>query len=229
MAEITIVEDDETVASSLSFCLTRGGHETRVFSNGLEAYSHLISHTSDLAILDLGLPGMDGLDLCRNLRTRKPGIPILILTARGEEIDRVVGLESGADDYVVKPFSLREMEARVKALLRRSSPPPSPEEWPVLRVGRFVLDRRSGIFTVDGKPVDLSRREEEVLATLMEAHGRLISRDELLAKVWGENYIGEAKTLDVHIRWLRLKIEPDPSNPRHIQTFRGRGYRFCGD
>jgi DNA-binding response OmpR family regulator len=229
MAQIAIVEDDETVATSLSFSLGRSGHETVVFADGREAYDHLLRQASDLAILDLSLPGMDGLELCRNLRSRKPSLPIIILTARGEEIDRVVGLESGADDYVVKPFSLREMEARVKALLRRSSPASPTSEWPVLRSGRFVLDRRSGTLTIDNRPIELSRREEEVLAVLMEGEGHLVTRNELLSRVWGEQYIGEAKTLDVHIRWLRLKIEPDPSCPRHIQTFRGRGYRFCGD
>ncbi|HEY3997888.1 MAG TPA: response regulator transcription factor, partial [Candidatus Xenobia bacterium] len=138
-----------------------------------------------------------------------------------------LGLESGADDYVVKPFSLRELEARVKALLRRSAhDTPPPEVNPLLEAGHFVLDRRAATFTFGGRPVALAPREMDLLALLMERRGTVIGREELLSQVWGENFEGEAKTLDVHIRWLREKLEQDASNPRHIVTVRGRGYRF---
>jgi DNA-binding response OmpR family regulator len=172
------------------------------------------------------LPGLDGLEVCRRLRGRYPRLPILMLTARSEEIDRVVGLESGADDYVVKPFSLRELEARVKALLRRASHDSPREDNAVLEVGQFVLDRRAATFTYSGKPVALAPREMDLLAILMERRGTVIAREDLLSEVWGEDYVGEAKTLDVHIRWLREKVEEDASTPRHIVTVRGRGYRF---
>jgi two-component system response regulator RegX3 len=225
MAKIALVEDEETVADSVAFALGRAGHEVQIFSNGLQAADTLSRQAPDLVILDWMLPGLDGMEVCRRLRSRHPRLPVLMLTARGEEIDRVLGLEAGADDYVVKPFSLRELEARVKALLRRAAPPP-PEPDSNIVVGRFAIDRAAGIFTIDGQPVALAPREMELLTMLMERAGVALSRDELLRSVWGADFVGEGKTLDVHIRWLRSKLEPDPGQPQHIVTIRGRGYRF---
>ncbi|MHB2019385.1 MAG: response regulator transcription factor [Candidatus Xenobia bacterium] len=228
MAHIAVVEDEETVAESIAFTLRRAGHEVTLYDNGRTACDELTREAPDLVILDLMLPGLDGLEICRRLRTSSPQVPIIMLTARGEEIDRVVGLEAGADDYVVKPFSLRELEARVKALLRRAAPPPpaTRTEEDSLTVGPFTLDRRAATFSSQGHTIPLAPREMDLAAMLMERHGTVVSREELLARVWGEDFVGEAKTLDVHIRWLREKLEEDPSAPRHIVTVRGRGYRF---
>lgn len=227
MARIAVVEDEETVAESIAYSLRRVGHEVQLFDNGATAVQVLHERAVDLVLLDLMLPGLDGLEVCRQLRGRYPRLPILMLTARSEEIDRVVGLESGADDYVVKPFSLRELEARVKALLRRAAhDQPRVDEQQVIEVGPFVLDRRAATFTHEGKPIALAPREMDLLAILLARRGTVIGREELLSQVWGEDYVGEAKTLDVHIRWLREKLEEDASNPRHIVTVRGRGYRF---
>lgn len=229
-ARIAVVEDDETVAESLAYSLRRVGHHVDVFDSGDEAARELDARPPDLAVLDLALPGMDGLEICRRLRIRHPRLPIIILTARAEEVDRVLGLESGADDYVVKPFSLREVEARVKALLRRAAPPPVTPgaEMVPLRCGRFVLDRRLGEIRMDERPLNLSPREEDLLRVLMESGGAVVSREDIMSSVWGPDYVGEAKTLDVHVRWLRLKIEEDAANPRHVLTVRGKGYRFEG-
>lgn len=224
VARIAIVEDEATVAECLSYSLGALGHEVVVYRDGGDAARALELERPQLLILDLMLPGVDGLSLCAALRAADPHLPIMILTARSHEIDRVVGLEAGADDYVVKPFSVREIEARVKSLLRRAGLGLGGSDS--VRVGRFDLDRRRGEFRMDGVPVSLTRRQMDLLDVLVGNHGTVIGREDLLRRVWGHDYAGEAKTLDVHIRWLREKIEADPANPRHIVTVRGRGYRF---
>lgn len=232
MARIVIVDDEENVAEPLAYRLRALGHDVAIYQDGRIALERLLAQPPDLLVLDLMLPGLDGLEICRRLRPHQPTLPILMLTARGEEIDRVVGLESGADDYVVKPFSLREMEARVKIWLRRASPDsaalpqPAARAATILSCGPFVLDRRSGVFTRSGAVVDLAPREMELMALLMEQPGEVVAREELLRKVWGEDFLGEPKTLDVHMRWLRVKLEEEPAKPCHLVTVRGRGFRL---
>ncbi len=212
-------------AASVVWTLRRLGHEVMHFEDGREGIQRLGEQPPDLLLLDLLLPGMDGLEICRTLRAQHPRLPIIMVTSRGDELERVVGLESGADDYIVKPFSLRELEARVKALLRRSNPTTGARGPRVVR-GSFVLDRPSGTLQVADRTAALAPREAELLAVLMENAGHVVTREQLLGSVWGENFAGDAKTLDVHIRWLRKKVERDPDHPRHIVTVRGRGYRF---
>jgi DNA-binding response OmpR family regulator len=224
MATIAIVEDQATIAQSIAYALRRAGHETALYEDGQRALDALIDVAPDLAVIDWMLPGLDGLELTRRLRARWPHLMILILTARNEEIDRVVGLESGADDYLTKPFSLRELEARIKNLLRRAPPPEAPAD--LLELGRFRLDRRACVFQLDGRVVALAPREMDLLAMLMERKGEVVSRDELFGRVWGPDFMGEAKTLDVHVRRLREKIEEDPARPVHVVTVRSRGFRF---
>jgi DNA-binding response OmpR family regulator len=225
MASIAIVEDSRTIANAVAQTLERAGHAVSTYPDGSDALLALASSPPDLAIVDWMLPGMDGLELARQLRMVHPDIMLIMLTARADEIDRVAGLESGADDYMVKPFSMRELEARVKALLRRGART-SRVRRGRLELGGFELDQGAGIFRLDGRDVFLRPREMDVLASLMERPGQLISRQELLERVWGPSFEGEAKTVEVHIRRLREKIEQDPAQPRHIVTVRSRGYRF---
>jgi DNA-binding response OmpR family regulator len=179
----------------------------------------------DLVMLDLNLPDGDGRDVCRELR-RRSDVPIVMLTARGTEMDRILGLELGADDYVVKPFSARETISRIRAVLRRSVPRGEGEEK-VLRVGDLELDPGARSAHLSGNELDLSRKEFDLLAELMRHAGRVVKREDLMAKVWDVNWFGSTKTLDVHIGWLRRKLGDDPSDPRYIETVRGVGFRFA--
>jgi two-component system response regulator RegX3 len=225
MTRIAVVEDDDVVGEAIVQTLARAGYEIERFTDGAAAAEAIAAKPPDLVMLDWMLPGLDGLEICRRLRVRHPRLPIVMLTSRGEEVERVLGLESGADDYIVKPFSTRELEARVKGLLRRSAPP-SDEVPSSIEVGPFRLDRSSGELRGASRTVTLSPRETELMAILMERNGLVVTRDQLLERVWGQDFQGEAKTLDVHIRWVRIKVEENPSMPRHILTVRGRGYRF---
>ena len=184
----------------------------------------------DVLILDVMLPSLDGFEICRIIR-RESSIPILMLTARGEEVDRVVGLELGADDYVTKPFSMRELLARIRSLLRRASPPTSigsQNESELLRSGDLIIDLASHSATLEDKPLDMKPREFSLLSLLAANRGRAFTRDQILERLWGHDYIGDSRTVDVHVRWLREKIEPEPSKPQRIVTIRGVGYRFDG-
>ncbi|MCS6869527.1 response regulator transcription factor [Thermus sp.] len=211
---------------SLRYTLTRQGYRVLTAADGPSALETARSQHPDLVILDLILPGMDGFEVCRILR-RESTVPILILTARDEEVDRVLGLELGADDYVTKPFSMRELVARVKALLRRAS---MAQQMPPRRLesGDLVLDLEGRKATKGGQPLPLKPKEFDLLAYLMAHKGKAFSREHLLTEVWGYDYTGESRTVDVHIRWLREKIEKDPANPVRIITLRGVGYRFEG-
>lgn len=224
MSRIAVVEDEEDVAEALAFSLRRAGHTVDLIGDGLDALEALIPEPPDLLVLDLMLPGLDGLDICLRLRRRHPALPILILSARGEECDRVRGLEAGADDYVVKPFSLREVEMRISALLRRSNLPPP--QGGLLLAGPFCIDEQAGTFTISDRPVHLSPKELALMRLFLQRPGKVIPREELLQEVWGEDFVGESKTLDVHVRWLREKLEQDPSRPQHLKTVRGRGFRL---
>ena len=224
---ILLVEDDEEIAEPLLFGLRKEGCEVLHAADGSQGLALARSAQPDLILLDVMLPGIDGFRLCRLLR-EESAVPIIMLTARGQELDRVMGLEIGADDYVVKPFSFRELLARVRATLRRRTL--ERDMVPVvserLAVGAITLDRAAHLVWREGRPVELTPREFDLLATLMERCGQALPRAELFDRVWGEGWIGDPRTLDVHVRWLREKLEEDPSAPRYLQTVRGYGYRF---
>src|SRR6266568_1100701 len=232
MAQILVVEDEESLLQTLRYNLSRAGHEVRLSTNGVQALEMIRGNPPELVVLDLMLPGLDGLELCRAVRadTLNPAVahvPILMLTARDEEVDKVVGLEVGADDYLTKPFSMREFEARVKAQLRRADMGASVKDAPLqLASGDLVIDVGAHRVHRDGSPLQLKRREFDLLVYFLRHPGRLQTREALLRNVWGYEYVGDTRTVDVHVRWLRGKIEPDPTTPRRIQTVRGIGYVF---
>ena len=224
MPTILIVEDDDTVREALSAGLESEGYEVFLSDNGLDGLKQAKEEGPDVILLDLMLPEMDGLSVCRALR-RNSNVPIIMLTARGTEMDKIVGLETGADDYVVKPFSLGELLARIRSLLRRTRNDKQ-ENQMQLTSGNVSLDFTSRRVSKDDAEVHLTQKEFNLLAELMRNKGAVLSRDLLLEKVWGYSYVGNTHTVDVHIRWLREKIELDPSKPVRIVTVRGVGYRF---
>ena len=224
MPTILIVEDDDTVREALSAGLESEGYEVILSDNGLDGLKQAKEEGPDVILLDLMLPEMDGLSVCRALR-RNSDVPIIMLTARGTEMDKIVGLETGADDYVVKPFSLGELLARIRSLLRRTKNDKQ-ENQMQLTSGNVSLDLTSRRVSKDDAEVHLTQKEFNLLAELMRNKGAVLSRDLLLEKVWGYSYVGNTHTVDVHIRWLREKIELDPSKPVRIVTVRGVGYRF---
>jgi len=226
MSKILIVEDETTLRNTLALNLRAEGFEVLTAGDGTEGLKLAREQAPDAVILDLMLPELDGLSLCRILR-RDSDVPILMLTARGTEMDRIAGLETGADDYVVKPFSLGELMARVRALLRRAGGEARASATR-LQSGDLTLDLLSRRVTSGSGELKLTHREFDLLAELMRNQGAVLSRDLLLTRVWGYDYVGGSHTVDVHIRWLREKIEADPSEPRRITTVRGVGYRFEG-
>lgn len=225
---LLLVEDDESIAEPLRFGLESEGFSVIHATGGIQGLDYARAHKPDLILLDVMLPGMDGFSVVRTLRAES-AVPVLMLTARGQELDRVMGLELGADDYLVKPFSFRELVARVRALLRRRDMdrgnPGAPRDR--LVSGELVLDKTARRVTRGENPVELTTREFDLLTALMERAGQAQARQELLDRVWGAEWIGDPRTLDVHIRWLREKIEDDSSAPRYIETVRGFGYRFA--
>lgn len=224
-ARVLVVEDDPTVAEVVVRYLEREGFEVESVGNGREALERAGQSLPDLVVLDLMLPGLDGLEVCRRLRAVAP-IPVIMLTARGEESDRVLGLELGADDYVSKPFSPRELTARVKSVLRRAQGPLSPVDLPgIVALGDLEVDLGAREVRRSGVPVTLTAREFELLVFLVRHPRRVFRREELLEHVWGYTY-GDTSTVTVHIRRLREKIESQPSDPKNIQTVWGVGYRF---
>jgi len=237
MAEkILVVEDEIALQETLAYNLKRQGYEVRTCGNGLTALDEARAFKPDLVLLDVMLPGMDGFEICRILRQENT-TPVLMLTARDDEIDRVVGLEVGADDYMTKPFSMRELMARVKAMLRRvrlireeiqaeAGAPQSPSQAMVF--GSLVLDLTRREVRINELPLNLKPKEFELLIFLAQHRGQVLSREFILERVWGWNFIGDSRTVDVHVRWLREKIEQEPSNPSRLMTVRGAGYRFDG-
>ncbi len=228
--KVLLVEDEENLLQALKYNLEREGYSVLAATDGERGLQLAVQAKPDLVILDIMLPKLDGLEVCRLLR-RESSVPILMLTAKAEEVDRVVGLELGADDYVTKPFSMRELRARVKALLRRSRL--MPEGAPaaaaeLLRAGNLEVNLVSHTVSLGGLVLELKPREFELLALLVANKGRAFTRDQILERLWGHDYVGDTRTVDVHIRWLREKIEPDPSSPKRIITIRGVGYRFEG-
>lgn len=223
---VLVVEDEESFAEALLIGLRREGFDPRVARDGPSALAMFDTTRPDLVLVDLMLPGMSGIDLCRHIR-RTSSTPIIIVTARDSEVDTVVGLEVGADDYVTKPYRLRELVARMRAVMRRSPADlgTDPEERPV-QIGDIRLDAGRREVTVAGEVVELARKEFDLLQRLMESPGRVVPRERLLDDVWGADYVGDTKTLDVHMRRLRSKIDLDTNEPSRISTVRGVGYRF---
>jgi len=229
--KILIVDDEPTLLDTLRYNLVREGYEVITAADGEKALERARESDPDLIVLDIMLPKMDGFAVCRQLR-RETNAPILMLTARDEEVDKVVGLELGADDYVTKPFGLRELIARLRALLRRARPAEeeAAEERakPALRFGDLEIDEGARRVRLRGNEVALKPKEFDLLVFLSRHRGQALSRDTLLERVWGYEFFGDTRTVDVHVRWLREKIEEDPSQPRRIQTVRGLGYKFEG-
>jgi two-component system response regulator RegX3 len=228
MPKILLVEDERSIAEGLKISLEAEGFQVAWAKDGNEALAAWERARPDLIVLDLMLPGVSGTDVCRTIRARSD-VPIIMLTARDTEVDRVVGLEIGADDYLTKPFSTRELIARIRAILRRApmGGVPAPMEEPPVEASGVRVDRSRHEVTVDGTQVELPPKEFELLAVLVEHAGRVLTRNQLIDEVWGTDYVGDTKTLDVHIRRLRGRIEHDPQDPHRIRTVRGVGYRFA--
>ncbi|MGH2820829.1 MAG: response regulator transcription factor [Actinomycetota bacterium] len=223
MPRILLIEDEEGFGEALEYQLKRAGYEVDRALDGAVGLERFNAGGADLVLLDLMLPGMAGEEICKEIR-KSSGVPIIMLTARDTEIDKVLGLELGADDYVTKPFSSRELLARIKAVLRRGGAV-RPSNG-VLEAGGIRLDPDRFEVTVGGQPVHLPRKEFELLELLMENAGRVLTRDGLIDQVWGSDYFGDTRTLDVHIKRLRAKCEEDPHQPKHLITIRGLGYKF---
>lgn len=222
--KIMIVEDEEMIADSMRYNLEKAGYSVVVAQDGETALELAEQEKPDLVLLDLLLPGRDGWEVCRELR-KKMLVPVIMVTARGQESDRIAGLDLGADDYIVKPFSMRELIARVRAVMRRTRGVRATQKQ-ILEFGNLHIDLDARKVFVKGEPVELTRKEFDLLRTLSGRPNFVFERDDVLRLVWGEDFFGDSKTLDVHIRWLRGKIEEDPANPRYIQTVRGVGYMF---
>ncbi len=226
MTRVLIVEDEESFADPLAFLLRKEGFTAAVAGTGQQALDEFDRNGADIVLLDLMLPGMSGTDVCKALRQRS-AVPVIMVTARDSEIDKVVGLELGADDYVTKPYSARELIARVRAVLRRGGEAADGELLPqVLAAGPVRMDVERHVVTVDGEEIPLPLKEFDLLEYLLRNVGRVLTRGQLIDRVWGADYVGDTKTLDVHVKRLRSKIEPDPSSPRHLVTVRGLGYKF---
>ena len=225
MTSVLVVDDEPSFTEALSVGLRREGFEVRTAADGRAALAEISESEPDLVLLDVMLPGMSGLDVCREIR-RTTRVPLIMVTARGEEIDTVVGLEVGADDYVPKPYRMHELVARMRAVLRRASPQPSEPETACLVEGDVMLDIDRHELRVRGELVSLALKEFKLLACLLANAGRVVTRDRLMQNVWGYNHVGDTKTIDVHVKRLRAKIEDDPPNPQRITTVRGMGYRY---
>ncbi|RLC70614.1 MAG: DNA-binding response regulator [Chloroflexi bacterium] len=226
--KILLVDDDPTLVEGLSYSLKREGYEVAVAADGLRALECVREEQPDLVILDIMLPQLDGFEVCRILRAAGAKVPILMLTAKTEEVGKAVGLELGADDYFTKPFGLRELVARIRALLRRAQMVKEAAQDEVLHCGDLEINVSSRTVRRGDSLLELSPKEFDLLAFLAKNRGQVFSRDALLERVWGHDWIGDPRTVDVHIRWLREKIELDPANPRRILTVRGVGYKFEG-
>ncbi|HEY0560607.1 MAG: DNA-binding response regulator [Mycobacterium sp.] len=226
MTRLLVVEDEESFSDALSYMLTREGYEVEVAGTGPAGLAAFERTGADLVLLDLMLPGLSGTEVCRAIRQTST-VPVIMLTARDSEIDKVVGLELGADDYVTKPFSSRELVARIKAVLRRRGAEHEEELLPgILESGPVRMDVQRHTVTVEGAGVQLPLKEFELLEMLLRNTGRVLTRGQLIDRVWGNDYVGDTKTLDVHVKRLRAKIEPEPGSPKYLLTVRGLGYKF---
>ena len=224
MTRVLVVEDEESFSDALSYLLRREGYDVAVAANGPDAIALFERSGADLVLLDLMLPGVSGTEVCRAIRQRSV-VPIIIVTARDAEVDKVVGLELGADDYVTKPFSSRELVARIRAVLRRGADSDDLISS-VVEAGPVRMDVERHTVTVDGTAVTLPLKEFDLLELLLRNADRVLTRSQLIDRVWGSDYVGDTKTLDVHVKRLRAKIEADPANPKHLVTVRGLGYKF---
>ncbi len=226
MIRVLIVEDEESLAEPLAYLLNKEGFQTSVAVDGPSALAEFDRAGADIVLLDLMLPGMSGTDVCKQLRARST-VPVIMVTARDSEIDKVLGLELGADDYVTKPYSARELIARIRAVLRRGVEAEEAGET-ILEAGPVRMDIERHIVSVDGAPISLPLKEFDLLEYLMRNKGRVLTRVQLIERVWGSDYVGDTKTLDVHVKRLRSKIEADPANPVRLVTVRGLGYKLEG-
>lgn len=224
MTRVLVVEDERNLREPLVYLLQKEGYDVIEAEDGNAAIENFQKLGADLILLDLMLPGLSGNEVCRAIRAESQ-VPIIMVTAKDTEIDKVVGLEIGADDYVTKPYSTRELLARMKAVLRRGSEPVA-QETGVLKAGPVVMDIERHSVTVNGEKVQMPLKEFELLELLMENVNRVLTRGQIIDRVWGSNYFGDTKTLDVHVKRIRSKIEDDPSRPRHLMTVRGLGYKF---
>ncbi|MFN8067569.1 MAG: two-component sensory transduction protein RegX [Mycolicibacterium insubricum] len=228
MTTVLIVEDEESLADPLAFLLRKEGFEATVVTDGPSALAEFDRSGADIVLLDLMLPGMSGTDVCKQLRARS-AVPVIMVTARDSEIDKVVGLELGADDYVTKPYSARELIARIRAVLRRGGDSDGLGAGDgVLEAGPVRMDVERHVVSVNGEQITLPLKEFDLLEYLMRNSGRVLTRGQLIDRVWGADYVGDTKTLDVHVKRLRSKIEADPANPVHLVTVRGLGYKLEG-
>ena len=226
MTRVLVVEDEESYSDALAYMLRKEGFDVAIAADGNAALAEFDRGGADVVLLDLMLPGLPGTEVCRQLRARS-SVPIIMLTAKDSEIDKVVGLELGADDYVTKPYSARELVARIRAVLRRrgdaAEPPPGDG---ILEAGRVRMDVERHVVSVNGDDVALPLKEFDLLEYLLRNVGRVLTRGQLIDRVWGSDYVGDTKTLDVHVKRLRAKLEPDPANPSYLLTVRGLGYKL---
>jgi two-component system, OmpR family, response regulator RegX3 len=224
LTRVLVVEDEESFSDALSYMLRKEGFEVSVAPTGPDALKSFEHGGADLVLLDLMLPGLTGTEVCRELRSRS-NVPVIMLTAKDSEVDKVVGLELGADDYVTKPYSARELVARIRAVLRRLA---EPEDLApaTLEAGPVRMDVDRHVVSVSGEPVPMPLKEFELLELLLRNAGRVLTRGQLIDRVWGSDYVGDTKTLDVHVKRLRAKVEPDPANPKYLLTVRGLGYKL---
>jgi two-component system OmpR family response regulator len=227
MSKIMVVEDDSNLLETIKYNLLKEGYEVIVAADGAEALNAARQQKPDLIILDIMLPKIDGYEVCRILR-KEMNIPIIMLTARTDETDRIIGLDIGADDFMTKPFSIRELLARIRALLRRAkiTEPGSTEDLRILKLDDISIDLNRHLVVVREQPLELTAKEYDLLVFLVKNKSYVFSREQLLEKVWGYDFAGDTRTIDVHVRWLRQKIEIDPANPRHLLTMRGTGYKI---
>ncbi len=224
MTRVLVVEDEDSISEPLAYMLRKEGYDVSVAADGPAGLEAFDRDGADLVLLDVMLPGLSGTEVCRELRARS-AVPVIMLTARDSEVDKVVGLELGADDYVTKPFSHRELVARIRAVLRRHGKV-AEEEVVALEAGPVRMDVDRHLVTVAGEPVQLPLKEFDLLELLLRNAGRVLTRAQLIDRVWGSDYVGDTKTLDVHVKRLRAKIEPDPTQPQHLLTVRGLGYKL---
>jgi two-component system response regulator RegX3 len=229
MDHILVVEDQDSIAAFVQTALEQEGYHVRVVGDGAEALEHIASKAPDLILLDLMLPVLDGLEVCRIVRTRPDYIPVIMLTAKSDEVDRIVGLEIGADDYITKPFNARELVARVRAVLRLARQTNGHVPGKTLHAGALEIDLEGHTVRTEDQLLQLPPKEFDLLVTLARHRGRVFGREMLLERVWGYDYVGESRTVDVHIQRLRGKIEPDPTHPHYLLTVRGVGYKFASE
>ncbi len=223
MTRVLVVEDEESYSEALAYVLRKEGFDVTLAATGPEALAAFERTGADIVLLDLMLPGLPGTEVCRRLR-QVSSVPVIMVSAKDAEVDKVVGLELGADDYITKPYSPRELVARIRAVLRRGTEPELVP--PTLEVGGVRMDVERHVVTIGGQEVRLPLREFELLELFLRNAGRVLTRGQLIDRVWGADYVGDTKTLDVHVKRLRMKIETDPANPRHLVTIRGLGYKF---